>query len=433
MRKLYILFSLFAGLLSVAPTVSSYAQPTGNSLSYDGVNDYLALPSNIVGGITGNFAIEQWVYWRGGAGYQRIFDFGRGTNEFMFLTPSANSADTGVLFVISTTGINGAQALYRQAPLTINTWNHIAVTIEDATNTGRLFINGQLAATNTNMTLRPSALFFTNQNWLGRSEFAPDPYYNGIIDEFRISSEVRYTTNFTPQNQFVADGGTVALYHFSEGAGQTTADASANGFTGILGGTTAVETSDPTWIINGTLPINILKFAAVRSGKSVSLNWDASSTQRDGTFAIERSENGTTFQQLGVLATRVVPGTYSYSYTDAVPTGGRNYYRLKYFEAGSAARYSPTVLVNMASALDLVVFPNPVKGSAIKLKLNQPYTGELYITVTNMAGGVVYKQKVAASNSTELTIERAGSIPAGNYLLQVAGNGVNHSQKVICL
>jgi hypothetical protein len=36
------------------------------------------------------------------------------------------------------------------------------------------------------MVLSPFRLGSTSQNWIGRSQFASDPYFNGLVDEFRI-------------------------------------------------------------------------------------------------------------------------------------------------------------------------------------------------------------------------------------------------------
>jgi hypothetical protein len=46
------------------------------------------------------------------------------------------------------------------------------------------------------------------------------PSYNGFFDELRLSSVVRYNSNFVrPQMAFDTDAITVALYHFDEGTG----------------------------------------------------------------------------------------------------------------------------------------------------------------------------------------------------------------------
>jgi hypothetical protein len=47
--------------------------------------------------------------------------------------------------------------------------------------------------------------------------------------------------------QLSNDANTVALWHFDEGTGLTTADASGNGHTGTLGNSAAPNSADPTW------------------------------------------------------------------------------------------------------------------------------------------------------------------------------------------
>ena len=51
---------------------------------------------------------------------------------------------------------------------------------------GTLYINGAVVGTNAALTLRPTDLGATTNNWIGRSQFTADPYFNGQIDELRI-------------------------------------------------------------------------------------------------------------------------------------------------------------------------------------------------------------------------------------------------------
>jgi hypothetical protein len=52
---------------------------------------------------------------------------------------------------------------------------------------GILYQNGVAVGTNVGMTIKPSNLGSTANNYLGKSQFA-DPYFNGLLDEFRIHS-----------------------------------------------------------------------------------------------------------------------------------------------------------------------------------------------------------------------------------------------------
>ena len=73
------------------------------------------------------------------------------------------------------------------AALSTGAWHHLAVVLgAGATYTGTLYIDKVAVGTNAAMTLRPSNLGNTANNFIGRSAFAADPYFDGYIDDFRI-------------------------------------------------------------------------------------------------------------------------------------------------------------------------------------------------------------------------------------------------------
>ncbi len=67
--------------------------------------------------------------------------------------------------------------------------------------------------------------------------FAPG-FFQGTIDEVRISNIARYTEDFTPETRFAPDEHTLALYHFDEGEGDTLIDSSGNDHHGEIHGAT---------------------------------------------------------------------------------------------------------------------------------------------------------------------------------------------------
>ena len=181
----------------------------GASLQFDGVNDHVILPDSLSDGA--DFTFAAWIYWNGGAAWQRIFDFGiLDSDTYMFLTPSNGSA---LRFAITTGGWGGEQQLTAPTALPINTWSHVAVTVSG--NTGRLYVNGSQVAVNTSMTLNPADLGAI-QHYLGRSQFPADPYFSGRIDEVVIRDEAlsgtqiaALMTNRPPQvSTNSVDGGT---------------------------------------------------------------------------------------------------------------------------------------------------------------------------------------------------------------------------------
>jgi hypothetical protein len=129
-----------------------------------------------------DLTIAAWVMWNGGADWQRIFDFGNDTNQYMFLT---SKTGTNLRFVIAN---GGAGQELNTAQLTANQWYHVVVTLDG--NTGRLYVNGELKATNTAMTINPID-FKPTLNYIGKSQFAVDPYFNGRIDDLKIYNYAR--------------------------------------------------------------------------------------------------------------------------------------------------------------------------------------------------------------------------------------------------
>ena len=53
-------------------------------------------------------------------------------------------------------------------------------------NGGSLYVNGAAVMTNSSLLMRPSMLGATTNNWVGRSQYTADPYFDGEIDELRI-------------------------------------------------------------------------------------------------------------------------------------------------------------------------------------------------------------------------------------------------------
>jgi len=214
----------------------------GNAVKLSGDGEYVALPTGIVSGLD-DFTISAWVNPSADSTWSRIFDFGTGTSTNMFLT--VDGGGSGLRYAITTGGNGIEQQLTGGGQMPLNTWSHVAVTV--AGNTGRLYLNGNLVATNTNMTLHPSSLGNTTQNWIGRSQYA-DPYLSGTVDDFQISDRALTATEISALASGRAGAGNVASYRFDEASGPTALDSSGNGRNAmIISDPTASSAGTPLW------------------------------------------------------------------------------------------------------------------------------------------------------------------------------------------
>jgi hypothetical protein len=156
---------------------------TGGAVNLSGSGAYVSLPAGILAGATA-FTVAAWVRRDTAAAWARLFDFGSGTGTNMFLTPQSGSGTAR--FAITTGGAGGEQRIDAPAALPLGAWTHVAVT--QTGNLGVLYINGSEVARNAAMTVRPSALGATTGNWIGRSQYAGDPYLDSAVDGFRVYS-----------------------------------------------------------------------------------------------------------------------------------------------------------------------------------------------------------------------------------------------------
>ncbi len=222
---------------------------SGQALVFDGANTKVTLPPNVANGSAFTFAA--WVNWKGGANWQRIFDFGNSATHYLFLSPS--SGGVTLRFAIKN---GGSEQIVETAALAQNQWQHVAVTLNG--NTARLYVNGAQMAVNTGLSITPAS-FKPRVNFLGASQFPADPWFNGLLDEVLITDTAlsaaqiaALQTNTPPQfTSGILPGGSIA-------EGQTYSGSIAGTATDADAGDTLTYSKavGPAWLTvtaNGTL------------------------------------------------------------------------------------------------------------------------------------------------------------------------------------
>lgn len=240
------------------------------ALNFDGVDDYVDCGTNPELNITGDITIELWIYL---TGPMTIFDrlvekdwsssyfFGGkyGLNGLAF-SMDANNNSSNV--VETATNI-----------ISQNVWTHVAATWDGSTM--RIYINGEEEASKAWTNTVDGS---TNSTKLGRYYGVDDNYFKGYMDEVRIWSEALTAEQlrenmYKPLDDPETEANLVAYYQFEEGSGQETNDNSQYSNTGVLGGTSSPESSDPLWV-SSTAPI---PFYSVSDG-----NWTNPATWASG-------------------------------------------------------------------------------------------------------------------------------------------------------
>jgi len=172
---------------------------------------YAKLPSGVVSGFT-DFTISTWVKVTSFATWQRIFDFGTDTTNYMFLTTQYTATAPNNAKLRFAIRVNSAaeQSVNCTTALATGVWTHVAVTRTGTT--VRIYVNGSLAGSGT-ISGSPADLGTTTLNYLGKSQFG-DPYFDGALDDFRLYSQALSASEITslasplaaPQNLAAAPG-----------------------------------------------------------------------------------------------------------------------------------------------------------------------------------------------------------------------------------
>ncbi|MEM7513280.1 MAG: LamG-like jellyroll fold domain-containing protein, partial [Bacteroidota bacterium] len=190
----------------------------GKAIEFDGVDDFVDLPDGLTANLT-NFTFETRYFHKSNGAWQRIMDFGNNTSQFMLLTPVAGFGGRNPFLQLrtpaTTLNLEGSEALV------LNRWYHIAVVIDgsSSSNNARMYIDGELKGQST-FPLSPQDLGNLSDNWLGRSQFSPDPYLSGTLDEVRIWSTARSQAEIQANKDQELSGNEAGLIAYYNANGQ---------------------------------------------------------------------------------------------------------------------------------------------------------------------------------------------------------------------
>ncbi len=151
-----------------------------NAISMDGVDDYVKLPNGFIEKLS-DFTIATWVKYNAQTSWSRILDLGSGTTSYMFLSPYNGS---GLMSFSMLSSDGRTQTVNASSALPIGAWHHVAVTL--GANKLTIYLDGAAVGTSYPFYLRPYDLAATTANYLGKSQFSSDPYFNGLLDDMRF-------------------------------------------------------------------------------------------------------------------------------------------------------------------------------------------------------------------------------------------------------
>lgn len=163
----------------------------GRAVRLDGRDGHVALPEGIMEDLS-DHTIATWLSLPGGTAAKQRWIFGIGSSDVAYqglVVPAATRTLRSIAGRASTWGLQGPTTTDQ---LAADTWTHVAVTLSGTTAT--LYIDGIARATASDVDIAPFQFGRTTNNWLGRSQFAADPYLAASLQDFRIYSRALSAT-----------------------------------------------------------------------------------------------------------------------------------------------------------------------------------------------------------------------------------------------
>jgi hypothetical protein len=189
------------GVLVNGPQIAGGRVNFGNNgFTFDPLyGKYVDLPNQVAR--TPALTLETWATYAGGMVFQEIASLGTGSGgERLPGAPDLPTGTFGTDYVAiiphlpfnNQQGLTGTirtvsvleQQLVVPPPLPTGAEHHIAYVVDYPNRTAALYLDGAEVGRRS-ISIDPSTFDQVN-DWLGRSQFSPDPFFNGSINEFRI-------------------------------------------------------------------------------------------------------------------------------------------------------------------------------------------------------------------------------------------------------
>jgi lysophospholipase L1-like esterase len=176
-------------------------------------------------------------------------------------------------------------------------------------------------------------------------------------------------------------------------------------------------------VLTSPLALTLTSFNAIeQKNNKVLLNWtlynDDATTP---SFEMERSPDGISFTTVYSAQSRPGPGSADYSWTDASPLAGDNYYRLRIANGAGNFAYSRTVLVNSKQKQSLISWLGMTGNNNLQVRIR---SAEAFRLSVFTAGGALVLQRAAPAAPAATTVPvPLENMARGVYILQIRTAG----------
>lgn len=189
-----------------------------------------------------------------------------------------------------------------------------------------------------------------------------------------------------------------------------------------------------------TLPVMLESFTAQVNGSNnkTLLNWATNSELNASQFIIQRSTNGSDYEDVAIVFSQEGSSTsvrkYSYSDDISMVNGPIVYYRLKIVDGNGNFLYSDIELIrlsNQSSQSNMLVYPNPAQ-SELRITIPNSWQGKTVLYHIYDVHGSLIKQKLS-NNAGQTELLNIAELPVGIYIVSASNGDLILVQRIVKL
>ncbi|MEP7107660.1 MAG: T9SS type A sorting domain-containing protein [Ferruginibacter sp.] len=174
------------------------------------------------------------------------------------------------------------------------------------------------------------------------------------------------------------------------------------------------------------LPVIFSSVKAYQKTNNIAVEWKVENELNMVKYDVEKSTDGTSFTKVNTVNVAGGNNVYNtYSWLDVNAVQGNNLYRIKSYDRSGEVKFSSIVKVTMGKSNNtgsFSIYPNPVTGNVINLRMNNQPAGKYQVKLININGQSIFVKSVQSNggNSTESLIAGSKLLP-GVYQLEITG------------
>lgn len=178
------------------------------------------------------------------------------------------------------------------------------------------------------------------------------------------------------------------------------------------------------------LPVDFTFIKAYQKGGQVQVDWGTGAEEQIKEYTVEKSVDGRSFSAAGTVpAARKA----SYSWVDAQPVNGNNYYRIRATDISESKKYSTIAIVNLnKSVKGISVYPTIVRGRQFNLQMTNMPAGSYRLNLHNATGQLVFSRAVNHTGGSAMqSINLPAWLSKGLYRMNVFTTAANEVTTIV--